>query len=133
MNMNKIKTRFPVSSFSSSLQAVLRKGAEEEVRLNFQNENLAIRFMHRINSLRSAMRKEGHKDWEQYYRAGVYRDRKDATVVIIAPRDHEFREAIDKAGVQTTPELRGFDPPQEVAEVSKNAIEDFLSEIRGKK
>ena len=123
--MSKQKSRFPVSSFGSDLQAVLREGAEKELRLTFPTDKIATRFMHRINSLRSAMRKEGHRDWEQYYRAGIYKDRGNPSVVIIAPRDYEFKETIQKAGVQTVDDSA---PP--LAAPSGDTVDDFLSSLR---
>jgi len=96
-------TRMPASSFGSELQATLREGANKELRLKFETEALATRFMHRLNALRAALKREQHTDWEQLYRCGVHKDVKDKKVLILAPRDSEFRQALLDAGVDVSP------------------------------
>src|SRR5215831_18448697 len=95
--------RFPASSFGAELQATLREGANKELRLKFESEALATRFMHRINALRAALKREDHADWEQLYRCGVRRDPGDRRTLILAPRDSEFRSVLKDAGIAISP------------------------------
>lgn len=93
------RTHAPVSSFGSELHSVLRQGANEEVRLEFNSGKQASRFIARLNALRSAMRAEKHPDADQLYRAGARIDEEDSRVVIVSPKDSEFRSFIKTAGV----------------------------------
>src|SRR5258705_33304 len=92
------KSNQPVASFGAEIQSTLRAGAERELRLKFSHRNLAIRFGQRINALRAAMRREDHPDWHQLYRCGVHHDPDDPRILIIAPKDSEFRAALQAAG-----------------------------------
>jgi hypothetical protein len=92
-------TRFPVSSFGADLHATLREGANKELRLKFDSEALCTRFMHRLNALRAAMKREDSPGWRELYRCGVHRDIADKKVLILSPRDSEFRKAIQDAGI----------------------------------
>lgn len=98
--MTRVKD-MPASSFGANLHEVLRKGANKELVLNFPTSALAVRFRHRINALRSAMKREKHPDWKQLYRCGVYVDPARPNTLIIAPRDSEFNDVLKKAGVET--------------------------------
>jgi hypothetical protein len=126
-------SRFPASSFGAELQATLREGANKELRLKFDSEALATRFTHRINALRAALKREAHSDWEQLYRCGVHRDPADRKIVILSPRDSEFRAALADAGVDVAPV-----PPvteytiktPEGPSVAPDPAEDFLATLR---
>jgi hypothetical protein len=126
--------RFPASSFGAELQATLREGANKELRLKFESETLATRFMHRINALRAALKREQHQDWEQLYRCGVHRDPGDRKILILSPRDSEFRGVLQQAGITISPipEVKEFDiksrPPE--AAPSSDPAEDFLATLR---
>jgi hypothetical protein len=50
------------------------------------------------------MRREKHPDWEQLYRCGVHKDETDASILILAPRDSEFRHVLKEAGIDTPAE-----------------------------
>lgn len=127
--------RFPVSSFGAELQATLREGANKELRLKFDTEAMATRFMHRLNALRAAMKREQHSDWEQLYRCGVHRDATDHKIIILSPRDSEFRAALKEAGVNIStppPEVKEFTikTPDPEAAPPLDPAEDFLSTLR---
>lgn len=114
----------PVSSFGAELQATLRKGAQQAFEITFETPQLAIRFQHRINALRAAMKREKHSDWEQLYRCGVYIDKADPKKLIIAPRDSEFRKALAAAGITNLEPL----PTTEVT-ITSGPSDNFLAEI----
>lgn len=122
--------RFPVSSFGAELQATLREGANKELRLKFDSEALATRFMHRLNALRAAMKREEHADWEQLYRCGIHKDPADRKILVLSPRDSEFRKAIAEAGVDLTapiPETKEY----EIKTPSPlQPVDDFLADLR---
>jgi len=124
-------SRFPASSFGAELQATLREGANKELRLKFESEALATRFMHRINALRAALKRENHTDWEQLYRCGVHRDPADRKTLILAPRDSEFRSALQDAGVTVSPlpEVKEFNI-KTTGPDSPPSVDDFLSDLR---
>lgn len=84
----------PLSSFGPELQAVLRKGADAQVRLRFDSAAMATRFKHRVHSLRLAMKREKHPDWMNVYRCGLTDDPSDPCVVVVGPKDAEFRKFI---------------------------------------
>lgn len=126
-------TRFPTSSFGAELQATLREGANKELRIKFSSEALATRFIHRLNSLRAAMKREQHSDWEQLYRCGVHRDPQDRAKIILAPRDSEFRAAIKESGVDLTapvPEVSEYVIKTPAPEDRRDSADDFLATLR---
>lgn len=124
----------PVSSFGAELHAALRHGAQKEIKLRFETSTLAKRFMHRINHLRAAMKKENHTNWEQLYRCGVHIDRRDPCALILAPRDSEFRAALSSANIGPEPlptlEIIISTPsPEQEGAAPSSAVENFLSEL----
>ena len=122
----------PSTSFGSDLQSVLREGANKVLRIKFPSEKLATRFAQRINTLRSTMRKEKHPDWEQFYRAGVYKDDTDKSVLTIGPRDHEFHDALVAAGIalpNEAPERLDYTIEQPASGEPLNA-DSFLAQLR---
>lgn len=122
--------KFPVSSFGTELFATLREGANKKIRLKFDDEATATRFRARVNSFRQAMRREKHPQWEELYRCGLYKD-PDKTVVVIAPRDSEFLEALNKAGVPLgiTPAPIPEEKEVRIKSESADLTEDFLASI----
>lgn len=125
----------PSSSFGAELQATLREGANKELRLKFDSEAIATRFMHRINALRAAMKREDHADWEQLYRCGVHRDPADRKTIILAPRDSEFRGALQNAGVALAapvPEVSEYTikTPKTPDAPPTDPADDFLATLR---
>jgi len=131
-------SKFPIASFGSELQATLREGANKELRLKFDSEALATRFMHRLNALRAAMKREQHPDWEQLYRCGIHRDVKDHKIVILSPRDSEFRSVIQDAGVDLIApvppiseyEIKTPEPPDPDKKAKPGeSAEDFLATL----
>jgi|SRR5215471_9352264 hypothetical protein len=121
--------RFPASSFGAELQATLREGANKELRIKFETPKLCTRFMHRLNALRAALKREQHPDWEQLYRCGIHKDTIDGSILILGPRDSEFRSAIAQAGVSLTA------PVPERIEVTiptapADPADDFLATLR---
>lgn len=126
------KTNQPVSSFGAELQATLRRGAQQELVIKFDTPALAIRFRQRINALRKALKDSAHPDWEQMYRCGVYIDPTDKCKLRLAPRDSEFRQFLQDAGVDVaapvpTTEVTVATPTPGVA---PDAADDFLSTLR---
>jgi hypothetical protein len=125
--------RFPASSFGAELQATLREGANKELRLKFDSEALATRFMHRLNALRAAMKREDHPDWQQLYRCGVHKDAHDKKILILAPRDSEFRKALQDAGVSLTapvPDIAEYHVKTPSIDAPNDPAEDFLATLR---
>jgi len=125
--------RFPASSFGAELQATLREGANKELRLKFDSEALATRFMHRLNALRAAMKREDHPDWQQLYRCGVHKDINDKKILILAPRDSEFRQALQDAGVSLTapvPDATEYHVKTPSIDSPNDPAEDFLATLR---
>jgi len=85
--------------------------------------------MHRLNALRAALKREQHPDWEQLYRCGIHKDPIDPSILVLGPRDSEFRAAIAQAGVTLV------DPVPEKIEVTvptapADPAEDFLATLR---
>lgn len=103
-------TKQPASSFGPELLALLKSGAESRVEIPFAKGKDAIRLRHRIHQLRAAMRRDKHPDWEQVYRTQVLLegphikpgvpDPNQPQVLVVSPRDSEFNEAIQRAGVK---------------------------------
>lgn len=114
--------RYPVSSFGPELMAVLLKGANEVICLKFPNLNKATYFQHRIHTLRSSMRKEGHPlaelvsraKFKRVWGAKLYEHYKDEKYkefledhkgarcchIIVQPNDIEFGDILTEAGVE---------------------------------
>lgn len=118
----------PLSSFGPELQTALRKGIDREYRITFASHDMATRFKQRVNQLRQAMKHENHADWKNLYRVGLYNDRRDSRVVIIAPKDYEFNSFLDAAGVPDLPPT----PPKESATAipgPSGSVDDFLAEL----
>ena len=116
------RTSPPVSSFGPELQRALRAGVQRETKIEFSTENLAIRFVHRLNALRKALRVEKHPDAEHLYRCGIHRD-KGSSIVKLMPRDSEFAEAVSSFGAEII--ATGVALPEEE---TPSALENFLSE-----
>lgn len=97
-------SKMPVSSFGPKMLQALLTGATRELVLTFSPPGKAIYFSQRINMLRSAMRREKHELTALVYRAKCVVERnKDGSptgVVRILPRDVEFEDALDGAGVE---------------------------------
>lgn len=130
------RTHAPVSSFGPELQSVLREGANREVKIKFETGKQAVRFVARINALRSAMRKEKHPDADQLYRAGARIDPTDLRTVIVSPRDSEFRSFISDAKVGITsapptafPEGGVPETSTPVPGVASDVADSFLSTL----
>lgn len=105
------RAKSPVSSFGPELQQTLRAGANRRLEIKFDSIEIATRFMHRINALRSAMKAERHPDAEHLYRCGVHKLIGDQTTLVIEPRDSEFRAALAAAGIS------GIDDPAPITKV----------------
>jgi hypothetical protein len=119
----------PLSSFGAELQEVMRQGANKEIRITFDTEALATRFLHRINTLRVAMKREKHPDWEQLYRCSARKDEQDPKILIVAPRDSEFLPALKSAGIAVVePEISEYKVPTPAPD--SGGVEDFLGELR---
>jgi hypothetical protein len=126
-------SRFPASSFGAELQATLREGANKELRLKFDSEPLATRFTHRINALRAALKREEHSDWEQLYRCGVHRDPLDRKIVILSPRDSEFRPTLQAAGIDLSapiPPVSEYTIKTPSISEPLEPVDDFLATLR---
>ena len=121
----------PVSSFGSELQAALREGANRRLEIRFSDPKLAIRFCQRINSLRAAMRKANHPGWEQLYRAGATIDREDRRLLVIQPKDAEFRDALRDAKITTPPAplTTHVEVPTPKPGVATDSADDFLATL----
>lgn len=121
----------PVSSFGAELQAALREGANRRLRIEFDDPRMAIRFQARLNALRVALRKAAHPDWEQMYRAGISIDKENPRVLVIQPKDAEFRDALRAAKVQAPPDPLTSHVVVEtpVPGVSRDGADDFLATL----
>lgn len=99
------KSKTPVVSFGPKLLAALLKAARQEVRFEFPNEpRKAVRLAFRFNQLRQAMRAEKHEFADKVYRVKVLAhltpQGKPTGVLTLTPKDSEFDEAFDAAGVE---------------------------------
>lgn len=126
------RTKYPASSYNNDLRDILREGAIREHRFTFNTPGEATTFTHRLNSYRNAMKMEKYPGWEELYRAGIRRDKKDKTTIIVAPRDSEFEYALKdfKANLTSTPEPSKGDTAPSVDPT--DGVEDFLSDLRKK-
>jgi hypothetical protein len=129
------KTNFPVSSFGSDLQLILREAATREIRLECGSEPIATRLIHRFHAFRSAAKREKHPLWEEFYRCGIHKDLKDKKVIILNPRDSEFREIFRKVNISTppSPDVVNVKVPQPGPDKPYDPVEDFLADLRGDK
>lgn len=122
------KTPPPLSSFGPELLATLREGANREVRITFDDPRIAVRFEQRIHQLRRAMKLASAPGWEQLYRCGVRTDLDNPRILILAPKDSEFRRFLQDAQIPV-------DSPPDVTEVAiatpspGNDADDFLSTL----
>lgn len=132
------KSSSPVSSFGPELMTVLRKGADSRSVYALPDPKAAFRFMSRINSLRAAMRREGHVDSDRVYRAGIRIDKENKCNVIVEPRDSEFGDILKRAGVDG-PFIPPTGPILEVIDdlvkpgVAPDSADSFLANLTSKK
>lgn len=93
--------KITVESFAPELLALLLAGSKERKTVNLpkneEGEKAAITLRHRLNTLRSAMRKEKHDNVSIVERAKITIENKH--IVVIEPHDSQFLEAIHEAGV----------------------------------
>lgn len=107
----------PVASFGSEILAALMKGATGRVTLKMTYSQ-AIRFRQRIHSLREAMRRASHKQYDlcskvrvsievppdvPVHRSGrhfVPDNRQTEVRVILSPNDSEFADILAEAGIR---------------------------------
>jgi hypothetical protein len=123
----------PVSSFGADLHATLREGANKELRLKFDSEALCTRFMHRLNALRAAMKRESTPGWQELYRCGIHKAIGDKKTLILAPRDSEFREVIKAAGIDLSTPIAPvveYSIHTPVQGEPNDPAEDFLATLR---
>lgn len=121
------KTHAPISSFGAELHATLRRGASIKFKITFDTPQLAVRFNQRINQLRNAMKHARHADWENLYRCGCYIDRQNPCALWIGPKDHEFRAALEAAGVEVGEAPKIVEV--EVSSAPPGSVDDFLSAL----
>lgn len=105
------KSDQPLSSFGNELLATLRHGADRELRITFDSAKMAIRFQQRINQFRQAHKKAQVPGWEQLYRCGMHLDDTNPRVLVLAPKDSEFRKFLLDAKIEV-------DSPAPVSEVA---------------
>jgi hypothetical protein len=125
--------RFPVSSFGADLHATLREGANKELRLKFDSEALCTRFMHRLNALRAAMKREETPGWAELYRCGIHKDVHDKKILILSPRDSEFRKVIEDAGITLSapvPPVTEYKIKTPTIDEPSDPADDFLAMLR---
>jgi hypothetical protein len=134
-------SRFPVSSFSPSLLAVLLKGSREQVRIPCPDQRTMQHVQARIHALRTAMRRENHPQYTIVTRARTSRTwdrgRPDSNcVLVIQPHDVQFDPLIKAAGVDTDPHMQDLldnidvptAPPEPTAPVPVDPYSKFKDE-----
>jgi len=160
--MTKPKTRYPISSFGTELMSAIIRGGRERLVLKFNNDEgegneytgrrKAKKFQLRIQTLRSQMREEKHPDYNIAARAtvsvlwgakavneGAPQDwaedyaGKLGALVLIRPKDSEFRDVLADAGVVVStpvepPKAAPETPPLSVPQVSSEG-RDLLDDI----
>jgi len=128
------RTHAPSQSFDPALQELLRAGTIGVVRVPLDSEKQAIYYRARLNRLRAAMQKEHHSDWAILSRACCRIDPKEPTVLIVEPRDRDFRGKIVAAGVKVTPEeapiLSAYPDEPLDEEAQKKLTTKFLKSLR---
>lgn len=120
----------PALNFDSRLLLALEEGCKREVRLLCAGAKEAIRLRHEINTLRAALREQNRTDWQRFYQAGLYIDKKDPRVLLIKPKDGEFKSILDAAGVPdlaAPPAAPEAQPPEPVDE---KGLEAFLHDLK---
>lgn len=108
----------PVTSFGPELQEALRRGSTSDYTITLESEAVAIRFAHRLNSLRAAMRSEDHPDWRQLYRTSV---RRRGSQVMIGPQDSQFASALRDA-LESLPSTTPTPTPNSSESVSADSF-----------
>lgn len=119
----------PVSSFGEKLLAALYQGAKEPFLVKLKTRTEATKLMHRLNSLRMALRREKHPDWEALYKAGIYRHATNPEWIWVKPKDSEFDEAF-RGLKDTTPPLPASLQPAPDDDES-TSVSSFLSNLKG--
>lgn len=117
-------SRQPVSSFGHQLLAALLKGARERVEIPCPNQRTMKWLQLRIQTLRGAMERERHPQYELVTRARTSRTwNKEAgenvdCVLVIQPQDLQFASLIEKAGIVSSEHDRSLlDEPGPLAPV----------------
>lgn len=145
------ESRYPISSFGPEFLETLRKAARERIVLEFPTYRLAVRFQHRIYTLRSQMQKQKHELYPLVSRVrssltfgkkAGYADtpvkvtRKNVTIPLdtncpakieLYPYDMEFRDIVAKAGIIVRPEASLVPEPisaPSIDEIIRQAKED---------
>lgn len=97
--------RQPVSSFGPQLLAVLLKGARQRVEIPCPDQRTMKWLQFRIQTLRGAMDRERHPQFELACRARTSRtwpDKADPDkdcVLVIQPQDDQFSDILTRAGI----------------------------------
>lgn len=122
----------PPQSFNPRLLLALEQGCKQEVRLPCSSPKAAIRLRYEINTLRSSLRDQKRTDWEKFYQAGLYIDAKDPSVLVIKPKEDEFKSTLDAAGVPALPPAPTVpDQAAPASELEKQtAIDQFLDDLK---
>lgn len=101
--------KITVQSFAPELLALLVAGSKERKTVtlskNEEGEKKAIQLRHRLNTLRSTMRREKHPQVDIVERAKITIE--DSHTLVIEPHDSQFVDDIRNAGVEL-----GDLPPQ---------------------
>lgn len=130
--------KYPIESFGPEIMAALTKGSTETVVIHMPTWRAAVRFQQRLHMLRKAMRDSNHPlypatarvscklEWGADAGYGVEvktvivgkgnrvpENRDTKTRVTLSPRDSEFTEVLQKAGLK--PDELKYDPIGEMA------------------
>lgn len=162
--MSKKSRTYPIESFGPQVMSALRDGSQREVIIPFPSYRLAFRFQSRIQLLRKQMRDQNHPLWPVVAKAqtslrwgekagfekveeiinsrGTPRPKNSLVPakLYVFPRDSEFSDALDKAGVkiEELPDdpLQEFDP-KAVAKLPLaddfTTVGSFLDQFEAKK
>lgn len=107
--------KYTLSSFDGRLIVALLKGARERVVLPLESHARAISLRHRMQQLRTRMKRVHHPDWPLTYRCIIREPQQHdkGWHLILEPRDSEFTSAFKAAGIEAPAleddPLLGFD------------------------
>lgn len=150
--MTNPRTKFPIESFGPELMAALLRGGRERVVIPFEGPNgkkLAHNFQRRIHQLRNRMRDLEHPDYILASRAKVsifwgekaqladprYESWKDdhnghrGAIILIAPRDSEFKETLASVGINPTQPPVAVPTSSAYEHPKRDELDDLLNEL----
>jgi hypothetical protein len=158
-NLKRTAAKSPLESFGPEILAALVKASKEEITIELPSVREAWRFQQRIHQLRKRMRDSSHEQYplaarvkvqilwgekagyekveEKMNSKGLWLpvDTSVRAKVRLSPRDQEFRDALNAAGVK----LEDLKDAEQILDniipkgPDHSAIEDIMGDLDGKK